>query len=192
MLSETYTTYIGLETEAAAILAYQPLIIPGLLQTDDYARSIALAGPAELDENGVEQRVQIRRERQGILAGSDPTRLWAVIDEAALRRAGGGPEVMRAQLDHLATMARSARITLQVIPFSAGMHAGVTGGSFTILQFPEDVDQDAVYVDTFAGELFVEEPEEVGRFHNAFRHLVGAALSPVDTLALIAEEALRT
>ena len=192
MLSENYSTYIGLESEAAALLIYQPLVIPGLLQTDEYARALVHAGPAELDDAGVEQRVRVRRERQSILTSDDPVRIWAVIDEAALRRTGGGPEVMRAQLEHLAEAGRSARVTIQIIPFSAGLHAGVTGGSFTILQFPEEADQDAVYVDTFAGELFVEEPEEVGRFHLAFRHLVGAALSPVDSLALIAAGATRT
>lgn len=192
MLSENYSTYIGLEAEAAALLTYQPLVIPGLLQTDDYARAVIEAGPAEVDEAGILQGVEVRAERRSILFGDDPVRLWAVIDEAALRRAAGGPEVMRAQLLRLGELARTARITLQVIPFSAGVHAGATAGSFTILQFPDEIDQDAVYIDTFAGELFVEEPEEVGRFHTAFRHLVGAALSPVDTLALIADEATRT
>lgn len=186
MLSESYSTYIGLEAEAAALLIYQPLVIPGLLQADEYAHVLVQAGPAELDEAGIEQHVRVRRERQSILTGDDPVRVWAVIDEAALRRIGGS-EMGRVQLAHLAEMARSARVTLQVIPFAAGLHAGVTGGSFTILQFPDPEDQDAVYVDTFAGELFVEEPEEVDRFDLAFRHLVGAALSPVDTLNLIAK-----
>lgn len=185
MLSETYSTYIGLEAEAAALLTYQPLVIPGLLQTDAYARAVIEAGPREVDAEGVDQSVSVRRERQAILRGDDPIRIWAVIDEAALRRAGGGPAVMREQLEHLEAIARTPRVTLQVIPFSAGVHAGATGSSFTILQFPDASDQDAVYVETFAGELFVEEPEEVGRFHVAFRHLVGAALSPVDTLNLI-------
>lgn len=192
MLSEGYSTYIGLEAEAATLLTYQPLVIPGLLQTDDYARALVQAGPYELDDAGVEHRVRIRRERQAILSGDDPLRIWAVIDETALRRAGGGPEAMREQFAHLAEMARSARVTLQVIPFSVGVHAGWGGGSFTILQFPDEADQDAVYVDTFAGELFVEEPEDVGRFHTAFRHLVGTALSPVDTLAMIAAKATCT
>lgn len=189
MLSESYSTYIGLESEAETLLIYQPLVIPGLLQTDDYARALIQAGPAEVDSAGVEQRVDVRRERQAILAADHPVRVWAVIDEAALRRSGGGPEIMRKQLQHVAGMARSARVTVQMIPFTAGLHAGVTGGSFTILQFPDAADQDAVYVDTFAGELFVEELEEVGRFHLAFRHLVGAALSPMDTLAAISAEA---
>ncbi len=192
MLSESYSTYIGLEAEAATLLIYQPLVIPGLLQTEDYARALIQAGPAEVDEAGIEQRIKVRRERQAILTGDDPVRIWAVIDEAALRRLGGDPDVKRRQLAHIAEMARSARVTLQMIPFAAGLHAGVTGGSFTILQFPDAADQDAVYVDTFAGELFVEEPEEVGRFHLAFRHLVGAALSPMDTLAMIAAEVAGT
>ncbi|MCO6009064.1 DUF5753 domain-containing protein [Actinoallomurus purpureus] len=152
-------------------------------RSDAYARTLFQAGPAELDADGIEQRARVRRERQAVLTEDDPVRIWAVLDEAALRRAD------REQLAHLAEMARTARVTLKMIPFSAGLHAGVTGGSFTILQFPDEADQDAVYVDTFAGELFVEEPEEVGRFHTAFRHLVGAALSPVDTLSLIANEA---
>lgn len=188
MLSESYSTYIGLEAEAAELLVYQPLVIPGLFQTDDYIQALVRASPAEVDDAGIEQRARVRHERQSILTGDDPVRVWAVIDEAALRRIGDS-KMRRAELEHLAEMAHSARVTLQMIPFSAGLHAGVTGGSFTILKFPEPEDQDAVYVDTFAGELFVEEPEEVGRFHLAFRHLVEAALSPVDTLGVIAAEA---
>jgi hypothetical protein len=116
MLSEAYTTYIGLEAEAAAVLTYQPLIVPGLLQTAEYAEAIMLASSAEIDAAEAEQRVSVRVERQRILTGDDPLRLWAVMDEAALRRPVGGPDVMRAQLDHLAEMAQSARVTLQVPP----------------------------------------------------------------------------
>lgn len=185
MLSESLSTYIGLEAGAKTLLTFQSLVVPGLLQTEDYARVLIQAGPAEIGADEIEQRVKIRKDRQQILTGPDPARLWAIIDEAALRRPIGGRDVMRAQMDHLKEMARSPRITLQVIPFDTGAHAGLGGGSFTILQFPDEGDHDAVYVDNFAGELFVEEPPEVARFHTAFRHIGGAAAAPSVTVTLL-------
>ncbi|MEV5746862.1 helix-turn-helix transcriptional regulator [Actinoallomurus sp. NPDC052308] len=187
MLSEHYSTYIGLEAEASEVFAFETIVIPGLLQTEDYARALIEAGPAEITEEEVERRVQIRIERQRILTGDDPVRLWAILDEAALRRPVGGAEVMEAQKRHLVKMAKLAKVSLQVIPFGAGAHAGAAG-AFSIIRFPESRDTDAVYVDTPAGELFVEDEEEVRRFHVAFQHLSGVALSPLDSIALIAAE----
>ncbi|MCO6011209.1 DUF5753 domain-containing protein [Actinoallomurus purpureus] len=140
------------------------------------------AGPAELGTDEIEKRVKIRAERQRILEGDDPVRLFVVIDEAALRRTVGGPDIMRAQLDHLIKMAARANITLQVIPFDVGPHPG-TGGRFTIISFPAE-DPDAVYIETIAGELLIES-EGVGRYRRAFRRLNAEALSPEDTIALI-------
>jgi hypothetical protein len=191
MISERYSTYIGLEAEASALLTYQPMIVPGLLQTDDYARALMRSGSARIDADEIERRVEVRVERQQILTGQDPVSLWAVIDEAALRRPVGGPETMSAQLAYLHKAAQTSHVTLQMIPFASGAHAGVGKGSFTILQFPSEMDRDAVYLDNFAGELFIEDAEDVDRFHVAFRHLVGAALSPVDTLKLLAAEMAR-
>lgn len=192
MLSDTYTTYIGLEAEASNLLTYQPLVVPGLLQTEQYARALMERGPDQIDEASIGQRVTVRMERQRILTGPDPLAVWAVIDEAAIRRPIGGSEVIRDQLGRLAEAARMPSVTLQMIPFSIGAHPGSGRGPFTILQFPDEADRDAAYVDNFAGELYIEEAAEVQRFQVAFRHLVGAALSPADTMTFIAEELART
>ncbi|MCO5996197.1 helix-turn-helix domain-containing protein [Actinoallomurus rhizosphaericola] len=188
MLSATYTTYIGLEAEATKLLTYQPLIVPGLFQTEAYARALIQVTPDEASEKVLEDRVTVRMERQQILTGPDALSVWAVIDEAVLRRPIGGPQVMRAQLERLAEVARLPGVTLQLIPFAIGAHPGAGRGPFTILQFPEEADRDAVYVDNFAGELYVEERAEVSAFHEGFRHLVGVALSPADTMTFIAGE----
>lgn len=190
MLSETYTTYIGLEAGAASVLNFEPGTIPGLLQTEGYARALIAAGPAELSDELIEDRVRVRLKRQELLTQDDPIHLSAVIDEAAIRRLVGGSDVMRRQLAHLVEVAQRPRVTLQVIPFEAGAHAG-SRGPFHILQFPDAEDLDAVYVDNVAGELFVEHPDQVRRFDMAFRKLLAVAMSPRDTINLISTTANR-
>lgn len=185
MVSEEYSTYIGLEQGAAELLVVNPSIVPGLLQTEDYARAVIARGPAELSAKQVEKRVEIRTVRQQLLTrDEDPLRVWAVMDEAALRREVGGPDVTRDQLRYLLEVAELAKVTLQVIPFGAGAHPGVVGG-FTIMKFP-DGDPDAVSVETQAGQLFIETPEEMDPYRVAFQHLQATALSPTDSLRLIA------
>lgn len=181
MLSETYTTYIAFEEEAEELLTFELALIPGLLQTEAYARALMSHGPATLDEVEIDKRVQVRAERQRILVRGDPAQLFAVIDEAALRRTIGGPEVMREQLHHLIQMAGQPNVTVQVLPFDAGPHPG-TGGRFTILGFGED--PDVVYIETIAGELLIES-EDVKRFRNVFRRLNAEALAPEVTISLI-------
>jgi hypothetical protein len=188
MLSEQYTTYIDFEAGAKALYAFQPISLPGLLQTKDYALALVKEGPAEISDAEAERRVDLRMERQRILTGEDPLRLWVVLDEAVLRRQVGGPDVMRGQLAHLLEVTKLALVTLQVISFEAGAHSGTTG-PFTILEFPDPRDPQAVYVDTPAGELFVEHLEEVRRFQTAFERLRATALSPRDSIAMIAATA---
>lgn len=191
MLSDAYTTYIGLEEGAASVFRFDS-VITGLLQTEAYARAVILGGPAELAPEQVEQRVKVRTRRQQLLTREqDALRLWAVMDEAALHRQVGGPEVMQAQLEYLLEMSKLAKVTLQIVPFSAGAHAGVMGG-FSVLRFPEPADPDAVYVETPAGELFVEEDLEVEQFQTAFQRLQAQALSPEATIAMIAASMART
>jgi transcriptional regulator with XRE-family HTH domain len=186
MLSERHSTYIGLETEAVSLWTFELAIVPGLLQTEDYARALMRRGAIEIDEEEVERRVQLRVERQQILTGNDPVQLFAVIDEAVLHRQVGGEQIMRAQLDHLAEVARLPGVTLQVIPFSVGQHPG-TGGNFTILSFAHG-DPDAVYVETIGGELLVEEHSEVKRYKAASLRLTADALSPQATIAMVARD----
>lgn len=192
MLSEEYSTYIGLEAGAAALFVVQLVAVPGILQTEEYARAVAAGGPAEINADQIDRRVEIRRERQKLLTrDDDPLRVWAVLDEAALHREIGGRDVMRAQLQQLVEMADLARVTIQVVPFGSGAHAA-TSGAFTVLQFPEPEDPDAVYVETPAGELFIEVPAEVARFQVAFQRLQACALSPEASIRMIADIAATT
>lgn len=189
MLSEAYTTFIGLEYGASTLRTFELAVIPGLLQTPDYARAHMQRWPGELDLGEIDQRVQIRMERQQILHGDDPTRLRAVIDEAALRRIAGSPEIMKAQMRHLVEMSELPRVEIQVIPFEAGTHAG-TQGPFTVLEFGDGddvVDLPAIYTENIAGELFIEQPEEVNRFRRAFDGLIASALSPADTIEMVSQ-----
>jgi Domain of unknown function (DUF5753) len=156
VLPNPYEVYIGLEAGAAAIRNFEPVVVPGLLQTEDYARAAFRNGPRELDRDDVERRVEVRMARQKILTRADRPRLWAVIDEAVIRRVVGGPEVMRGQLRHLIDGAGQGRTTIQVVPYSAGAHAGTTG-PFVILQFPEPTDPAVVYVETLAGDIYLDE-----------------------------------
>lgn len=187
-LSPTYFTYIGLEQEAAAVRTFQLGVIAGLLQTEDYARALIARGPGELSEDEIERQVEVRVERQKLLTrDDDPMRLWAIIDEAALRRPVGDEDVMRAQLEHLLEMARLPKVTLQVVPFAAGAHPGLLS-AFTQLEFPHPDDPDAAYVQTVGSELFVE-GDEVTAYRIAFERLTAYALSPADTLPFIANMA---
>ena len=184
ILPNPYEVYIGLEAGAASIRNFEPVVIPGLLQTEDYARQTLRNGPGELDREDVERLVQVRMERQRILGREDRPRLWAVLDEAIIRRVVGGPEVMREQLRHLIDCAEQGKTTLQVVPFGAGAHAGTTG-PFVILEFPEPTDPDVVYVETLAGDIYLEAPTDVDRYTLAFARLLAAALHPDDSVRLV-------
>jgi len=185
MLSPIYTTYIGLESGASGLRLFELAVIPGLLQTADYARSLMQRRPGALTLDEIDKRVDIRMERQKILTGENPTQLRAVIDEAALRRGAGGTEVMRAQMQHLLEMAELPNVEIQVIPFSAGTHAG-TQGPFTILEFADATDRPAAYLENGAGELFLEYPD-VDQYLDTFERLVAIAESPAHTIRLVEE-----
>lgn len=184
MISESYTTYIGLEAEAASVLQFEALMVPGLLQTQEYAYALLRRGPSELDDESIKNRVEIRLERQRALSGSDPLRLWAIIDEAVLCRPVGDAAVMAEQLRHLIQISQLPKVTIQVAPFAAGAHAGM-GGPFTILEFPEPRDPDAVYTETITGELLEEDDGDVARVKVAFQRLTADALSVRASLDLI-------
>jgi transcriptional regulator with XRE-family HTH domain len=188
VLPNPYEVFIGLEAGAASIRNFEPVVVPGLLQTEEYARQMSRGGPRELDREDIERRVQVRMERQRILTREDRPRLWAVIDEAVIRRVVGGPEVMREQLRHLIECAEQGKTTLQVVPFSAGAHAGTTG-PFIILDFPEPTDPSVVYVETLAGDLYLEERADVDRYTLAFDRLLAAALHPDDSARLVQQAA---
>jgi transcriptional regulator with XRE-family HTH domain len=184
VLPNPYEVYIGLETGAISIRNFEPLLIPGLLQTADYARAMIRGGARELDRDEIERRVEVRMSRQQVMLKEDRPRLWAVIDEAVIRRVVGSPAIMAAQLQQLAEAAEHGKTTLQVVPFSAGAHAG-TSGPFVILGLPEPAEPDLVYVETLAGDIYLEEPADVDRYTLAFDRLLAAALHPDDSIALV-------
>jgi transcriptional regulator with XRE-family HTH domain len=188
VLPNPYEVYIGLEAGAATIRNFEPIVIPGLLQTEDYSRALSRNGPLELDRDEIERRVEVRTARQKILARDDRPRLWTVIDEAAVHRLVGGPEVMRGQLQHLVECAGQGKTTFQVVPYRAGAHAGTTG-PFVILNFPEPTDPAVVYVETLAGDIYLEERTDVNRYTLAFDRLLAAALHPDDSVQLIEQVA---
>jgi transcriptional regulator with XRE-family HTH domain len=188
-LPRDYTTYIGLEAETFKIETFEPLILPGLLQTEEYAHALILQGRAQHGAPEVARRVKVRTERQKILTGNDPAHLWAIVDEAAIRRVVGGPQVMRAQLEYLLELSELPHVTLQVVPFNAGAHPGVAG-SFSILKFRDPRDAPTAYIETIAGQLFVEKEQEVAEYSDAFARLKDEkALQVPDTIAVIAAAA---
>jgi transcriptional regulator with XRE-family HTH domain len=184
VLPNPYEVYIGLEAGATSIRNFEPIVVPGLLQTADYARETFRNGPIELDPEEVERLLEVRLARQKILARDDRPRLWAVIDEAVIHRIVGGSEVMRGQLRHLADATRQGKTTVQVVPYRAGAHAGTTG-PFVILDYVEANDPAVVYVETLAGDIYLEERSDVDRYTLAFDRLVAAALHPDDSVQLI-------
>jgi transcriptional regulator with XRE-family HTH domain len=190
-LPEVYSDYIGFEEEARAIGNYESLFIPGLLQTEDYARAQLHGTLPHASTEEVETRVAARIQRQAILARPQPPELWAVIDEAAARRLVGGRQVMAAQLARLSEAAAQPHITVQLIPFGAGAHPGMDG-SFVVLEFPDPADRPIVYTESAAGGLFLEENEEVRRYTLMFDHLRAAALPPAATPAALAGIAAET
>ncbi|MGW2368767.1 helix-turn-helix domain-containing protein [Streptomyces sp. NPDC001667] len=184
-LPEEYTAYISFEAEARAVRNYESLFVPGLLQTEDYARAVIKGVLPMASTREIEQRVQARIERQGVLTKSDPLHLWAIMDEASLRRMVGGPEVMHEQIRRLTAAIAEPHMMLQVIPFNAGAHAGMPG-SFVLMSFPEVEDPEIIYIDSMAGDLFLEAEADVRRYGAIFDNLRAVALSPDDTSRLLA------
>ncbi|MGH3225214.1 MAG: helix-turn-helix domain-containing protein [Streptosporangiaceae bacterium] len=184
-LPEHYTTYIGFEGEADSVWNYESLFVPGLLQTEDYARAVIRGGLPNASRDEVERRVEVRMERQAVLRNDNPLNLWSIVDEAALRRQVGGPAVMRAQFRYLMEASDLPHVTFQVIPFEVGAHAGMPG-SFVFMQFAEATIPDVIYIDSMAGELFLEEEGDVRRYRLIFEHLRAVAASPDASRSLIA------
>jgi hypothetical protein len=189
--NEVFTgTFVGLEADASSLHAFQALLVPGLLQTERYARAVIRAMRPDADETEIKRRVAARMARQDLLTDSAPPEYWAVIDEAVLHRVIDGPEVMAEQLYRMITVAKMPHVTIQVVPFGAGAHPGMEG-PFLILGFPEQADPDVVYVDSTSSGLYLEMPPDVRRYTLMFDHLRAAALRPGDTVQLIADAAGR-
>jgi hypothetical protein len=163
----------------------ETMVVPGLLQTPQYARAVTRAAVKDLDDRDLDALVEVRLARQDVLRADPPLVLSAVLDEAVLRREVGGPEVMARQLERLMEAARLPQVRLQVLPFSAGAHVGLTG-PFVIFSFPSTSDLDVVVLDQLTSSLYLERKEDLMAYSEAFNTLQMHALSPEDTLDYIA------
>jgi transcriptional regulator with XRE-family HTH domain len=179
-------TYVGLEAEAATLHTFESQFIPGLLQTEDYARAIIRAGQVRPNPETLERRLAARLARQEILGRSDPPEIWAVLDEPVVSRPVGGPNVMRQQLQHLIELSTrpNTPLTLQVLPLSAGAHPGMNG-PFVILSFHSPTDPPMVYLETATDGLYIEESSDIERYTLMFSHLVARALGPDESRTMI-------
>jgi transcriptional regulator with XRE-family HTH domain len=185
ILPPTYRDFISLESQASAMRTLETSVVPGLLQTPEYARAVTRAAVDGLDEERLDALVEVRLARQDVLRGDPPLELSAVLDEAVLRREVGGPDVMAQQLERLVEAARLPQVRLQVLPFSAGAHVGVTG-PFVIFSFSRTSDLDVVVLDHLTSSLYLERKEDLQAYTEAFNALQIHALSPEDSLDYIA------
>lgn len=179
-----FEAYVGFEAEATTFRDFQPLYIPGLLQTEDYARAVLRAAPTEGSPEDIDRQVAVRLQRQGILTRDDPPELWFVISEAALRVQVGGLQIMTGQLRHLAELAGRPNIKVQVLPFTTAAHVNPVT-AFRILDFPDPRDPTVVYIEHLTGALFLERADEVRQYATIFDHLRAEALGITPSLQLI-------
>lgn len=177
LLDERTINFIALEAEASAIANFEPSVVPGLLQTADYIRAIMLGGPHTLRDEEVEQRVQLRLDRQERLTGAGPPIFDAIIDEGAMLRPVGGTAINEAQLRNVLKLAEHPNITVQVIPLSAGYHRG-TRGSLHLLDFPDPEDPQIASVETVAGQMIIDRPDELRTCVKIMDNLRTVALHP--------------
>ena len=180
--------YVGLEAEASGLRSYEIGVVHGLLQTTDYARAVLRASAPRHTADQIERLVDLRMERQRRLADDPPLDLWVIHDEAVIRRTVGGPVVMRHQLAHLLVAAGLPGVTLQVLPFDTGAHAG-HDGPFSIVEFYDRSDSEVVYVESTAGPIYLEKDREIRASAEVFDRLRAAALPPEASLDLISKAA---
>jgi len=184
-----YSVYIGLETDAASLRVYDPLVVPGLLQTRPYAEALIQGALPEAAAGDIDKRVQVRLRRQERISDREnPLRLWAVLDEAALRRTVGSKQVMIEQLGHLVEMSHVPHVTVQVIPFAMGAHPGVSG-QYAILEFPDAADSSVVYIEGVTSDLYLEKANDVQKYSVMYEHLRAQALNADQSREFIAEVA---
>ena len=178
-------TYASFERAARSIRAYESLIIPGLLQTRGYARTIISALFPDMPQE-VELHVDLRMERQSLLLEDDPPMLSVVLDEAALQRLRGMTDVLQEQLDYLVKLAHLPNVMVQVIPLQAGAHGGMIG-QFTILNFADSADPDLVHIEHRTGDLYFHRRDQVHRYEAIFERLQAAAYAPDESVAFVVD-----
>ncbi|WP_308287242.1 helix-turn-helix domain-containing protein [Actinomadura parmotrematis] len=185
-----FDLYIGLEGAMSSLEQYSTELVPGLLQTPDYARALIQLLIPDLSDEELERRVDLRIQRQTLLTRSTaPPELRIALNEAVIRRPLGGRAVMAAQLDHLAAMNELSNVTVHVIPFSKEGHQGLGTGPFSLMRFPttangRDHEPPVVYVEGLTGALYLDKPHEIGRYAAAFDAIKNVALSRINSSSL--------
>ncbi|WP_329498195.1 helix-turn-helix transcriptional regulator [Kitasatospora herbaricolor] len=184
-IPSAYADFLGLEGDARYIRTWQPVVLPGLLQTEQYARALLEANPAAVRPERIDQLVKIRMERKEVLVKPDAARFWAIIWEPALRCPVGGKEVQRAQLDHLGKVAELPNVTLQIVPLEVGATAGACG-AFVMFGFTDSPTPGAVFLETLTSSHYLEQEAELDGYGLVFEYLRSAALNPAQSLDMIA------
>jgi hypothetical protein len=186
VVPDWFQVYVGLEEAATLIRVYEVQFVPGLLQTEEYARAVVMQGSPGLLPDEVDNRVNVRLGRQRLFAKENAPRLWAIVDEAALRRPMGGRDVLAGQIKRLMEAVSEPNITLQVMPFKYGGH-GAEGGAFTIMRFPEADLPDMVYMEYLTGAHYIDKPDEVEVYAAVMERLSVAGTSPEKTRDILAD-----
>jgi len=186
VLPDWFKVAVGLEESASLIRAYEPQVVPGLLQTQAYVRAITAASfPSEQEEES-ERRVALRLARQDLLKRPAPPEYWVVLEETVLRRPVGGPGVMRGQIEYLIEAAARPNITIQVLPFAAGWHPAMYG-MFNIFRFPDDAIPDVVYSEGLTSAYYLNKPEETAKYTEALDRMAAQAATPDQSISILRE-----
>lgn len=195
VIPESFDLYIGLGEAASRFSWYEAELVPGLLQTPDYARALIRESGPERDDAEVERRVHVRSTRQVLLnrATAAPA-VDVALNEAVLRRPVGGGKVMAEQLERLVHLSSLINVSIRVVPYSAGLRAGIMSGPFVTMRFPttddgRDTEPPAVYVEGFTGALYLDKPHEIERYDGAFTSIWGSALDEAGSTSLLKQAA---
>ena len=186
-----FESYLGLESASKTIRSFEIQFVHGLFQTEDYAKAVTRLGHQAAPAAEVERRVELRLKRQELLARASRPRIWSIMDEAVLRRPVGGPAVLRAQLRRLVEVAAIPRVTVQVVPFARGGHAGASG-SFSVLRFGDRDLPDVIYAEQLTSAVYLEQRPDVEHYLAVMDQLSGEALTPADTTRFIEQVASET
>ena len=177
---------IGLEIEAKRISSHDASVVPWAFQTEQYARAVIKGILPRIDDRILDERVTARMTRQELLRSAEPPYLWSLIDESALRRAVGGSGVMRDQLSKIVEVAATPNVTMQVVPFESGAQPGLDN-TFMLLEFDSSAHPPVVFVESLAGNLYLERDAEIERYREALEHLRASALSPPNSINYVEE-----
>ncbi|MEU0355562.1 helix-turn-helix domain-containing protein [Streptomyces cyaneofuscatus] len=184
ILTAGFQEWLSIESDAARILAFQPMLVPGLLQTVEYATEVIRCAEKDATQEERDSYIEVRKVRQEIFARDNPPQYVCLLDEAVLRREVGGPAVMAAQLARILEVNNPPKLTIQVVPFGQGWHAGVHG-PFNIYNYPDPMDLDVVNLDYLDGALYLEEDDSVKRYQFAFDELRATALTTRQSMELV-------